>query len=177
MNKKKWYIVHTLSGSEDKVKANLDSRVKSENLSEKVDQIVIPTEQVSEIKRGKKKITERHFFPGYILIHMEMDDDTWFVIKSVPGVTGFIGPKRHPTPLSQKEVDNIMKRTREAREKPQPKVVLKKGEAVRVKEGPFFNFSGIIEEVMPDKGKLKVDVSIFGRFTPVELECWQVEKI
>ena len=174
---KKWYIVHTLSGAEDKVKANLDSKIEAENLKETIDEIIIPKEQVSEIKRGKRRILERKFFPGYLLIHMEMNDSTWLFVKKTPGVTSFIGSKRNPASVPEEEVDRILKKSEETQVKPLPKVAFERGETVRVIEGPFVNFNGIAEEVNLQKGKLKVAVSIFGRSTPVELEFWQVEKM
>jgi transcription termination/antitermination protein NusG len=172
-----WYIVHTQTGSEDKVKASLESRISQEKMQEEVSKVVIPTEQVSEIRSGKKRISQRKFFPGYILVEMELNEKTYLFVKSVPGVTGFIGLGKRPMPLPQKEVDNILKRTQETQVKPSPKVIFEKGEPVRVTEGPFLNFNGSIEEIHPEKGKIKVSVSIFGRSTPVELEYWQVEKL
>ena len=174
---KKWYIVHTLSGGEDKVKANLDAKIAAQSMQEDIDDIIIPKEQISEIKRGKRRILERKFFPGYILIHMEMNDTTWLFVKKTPGVTSFIGSKREPAVVPDEEVDKILKKSEETQAKPLPKVAFEKGETVRVIEGPFVNFNGLVEEVNPAKGKLKVAVSIFGRSTPVELEFWQVEKI
>jgi transcriptional antiterminator NusG len=138
---------------------------------------VIPTEQVSEVRSGKKKISQRKFFPGYILVEMELGEQSYMLIKTTPGVTGFIGLGKKPMPLSQHEVDNILKKTQETHVKPSPKVVFERGEQVRVTDGPFVNFNGTIDEVHPEKGKVKVSVSIFGRATPVELEYWQVEKI
>ena len=174
---KKWYIVHTLSGAEDKVKANLESKVDADSLGDLIDDIIIPKEQVSEIKRGKRRILERKFFPGYILIHMEMTDKTWLFVKKTPGVTSFIGSRRRPASVPDEEVEKILKKSEETQVKPLPKVGFEKGETVRIIEGPFVNFNGLVEEVTPQKGKLKVAVSIFGRSTPVELEFWQVEKI
>lgn len=174
---KQWYVVHTQTGSEDKVKTYLESKISTLGLSEQINRIVIPTEQVSEIRSGKKRISQRKFFPGYILVEMDFNEKTFLFIKAIPGVTGFIGLGRKPMPLPQKEVDSILKRTEETQVKPSPKVIFDIGEQVRVKDGPFVNFNGTIEEVHPEKGKLKVSVSIFGRSTPVELEYWQVEKI
>ena len=142
-----------------------------------IDQIIIPKEQITEVKLGKKKVLERKFFPGYILVHMEMNDDTWLFVKEIPGITTFIGPKRKPSPIPQEDVDKILQKAEESKEKPAPKVSFEKGEGIRVVEGPFVNFNGVVDEVYPEKGKLKVSVSIFGRTTPVELEFWQVEKI
>lgn len=174
---KQWYILHTLSGAEEKAKYNLDSRVKAQACEDKIDQVVIPKEQITEVKMGKRKVLERKFFPGYILVHMEMNDDSWLLVKNTPGITTFIGPKRNPSPIPQDEVDKILKKAEDSRSKPAPKVNFENGESLRVTEGPFINFTGVVEEVYPDKGKLKVNVSIFGRTTPVELEFWQVEKI
>ena len=174
---KNWYVVHTQTGLEDKVKNHLENKISSVGLGEEIGKVVIPTEQVSEIRSGKKRISQRKFFPGYILVEMEFNEKTFLFIKTIPGVTGFIGLGKRPMPLPQKEVDSILKRTEETQVKPSPKVIFGKGEQVRVKEGPFVNFNGTIEEIHPEKGKLKVSVSIFGRSTPVELEYWQVEKI
>jgi transcriptional antiterminator NusG len=174
---KKWYIVHTLSGTEERAKANLDSRIEAFRMQELIDQVVIPKEQVTEVRLGKKRILERKFLPGYLLVHMEMNDDTWLFVKKTPGIASFIGPGRKPTPISEEEVEKILKKAEESKSKPAPKVTFEKGESVRVIEGPFVNFTGVVEEVHTEKGKLKVSVSIFGRTTPVELEFWQVEKI
>jgi len=174
---KNWYILHTQTGHEDKVKSNLENRLKDSPLKDLISQILIPTEKVSEVKEGKKKIFERKIFPGYVLIQMEMTDESWYLVRNAPGVTGFVGPGKKPTALSKTEIDNIIKQTEEKKEKPIPKVAFEKGEGVRVKEGPFTNFNGAIEDVNPVKQKLKVMVSIFGRATPVELEYWQVEKL
>jgi transcriptional antiterminator NusG len=174
---KNWYVVHTQTGSEDKVKSYLESKVASEGLQELISKVVIPMEQVSEVRSGKRKISSRKFFPGYLLVEVELDEKTYFIIKTTPGVTGFIGLGKKPMPLPQHEVDDILKRTEETQVKPSPKIIFEKGEQVRVTEGPFVNFNGSIEEIHPEKGKLKVSVSIFGRATPVELEYWQVEKI
>lgn len=174
---KNWYVVHTQTGSEEKVKTYLENRLITEGLQDLITKIIIPTEQISEVRAGKKRISQRKFFPGYLLLEMELDEKTYLFIKKTPGVTGFIGLGKRPMPLPQAEVENILKRTEETQVKPSPKVVFEKGEQVRIKDGPFVNFNGTIEEVRPEKGKLKVSVSIFGRATPVELEYWQVEKI
>ncbi len=175
---KKWYVVHTLTGKEEQVKASLEAQVKSENLDHLISRILIPTEKVSEItKQGKKRITKRHYFPGYILMQMELTDKVWYLIKNIPGVTGFIGAGKKPIPLEEEEIKSILRQTEERKEKPVPKGVFEKNETIRIKEGPFTNFNGVIEEVYPEKGKLKVSVSIFGRSTPVELDYWQVERI
>lgn len=174
---KQWYILHTLSGAEEKAKANLEARIKVYNYEEVIDEVVVPKEQVTEVKMGKKKVIERKFFPGYILVHMEMNEDSWLFVKKTPGITTFIGPRRKPSPIHQEEVDKILLKAEETKAKPAPKVSFEKGESVIVIEGPFINFNGVIEDVYPEKGKLRVNVSIFGRTTPVELEFWQVEKI
>jgi len=172
-----WYVVHTQTGSEEKVKTSLENRIAAEGLQNIISKVIIPTEQVSEIRSGKKKISQRKFFPGYLLLEMELSEKTYLFVKTSPGVTGFIGLGKKPMPLSQEEVDNILKRTKDTEVKPSPKTVFEKGEQVRVNEGPFLNFNGTIDEIHPEKGKVKVSVSIFGRSTPVELEYWQVEKI
>ncbi len=174
---KKWYVLHTQTGQEEKVKAGLESRIEAKSLEDKVSNILVPTEKVSEVKEGKRRILHRKFFPGYVLIEMELDEETWYLIKSTPGVSSFIGSGNKPLPLKESEIKVIIQQTKEKKEKPQPRVLFEKNEAVRIKEGPFTNFSGVIEGVNPDKQKLKVMVSIFGRSTPVELEYWQVEKI
>jgi len=174
---KNWYVVHTQTGLEDKVRTVIESRALALGISDAISKIVIPTEQISEVRSGKKRVSERRFFPGYILVEMELDSHTYSFIKNIPGVTGFLGAGRKPIPLPQGEVENILKRTEETKLKPSPKTIFEKGEQIRVKEGPFMNFNGTIDDIHPEKGKLKVSISIFGRSTPVELEYWQVEKI
>jgi len=174
---KRWYVVHTQTGLENKVKQALENKIASQGLGDFISKVIIPTEQISEVRSGKKKISQRRFFPGYLIVEMELNEKTYSDIKTTPGVTGFIGLGKRPMPLSETEVENILKRTEETQTKPSPKIVFEKGEQVRVNEGPFVNFNGTIEEVHPERGKLKVSVSIFGRATPVELEYWQVEKI
>ena len=174
---KNWYVIHTQTGIEEKVKASLEKKISAEGLQDLITSVIIPTEQVSEVRAGKKKITQRKFFPGYLLVEMDLSEQTYLFVKNSPGVTGFIGLGKKPVALPKEEVDNILKRTKETAAKPSPKIVFEKGEQVRVNEGPFLNFNGTIEEVYPEKGKVKVSVSIFGRSTPVELEYWQVEKV
>ena len=174
---KQWYVVHTQTGREERVKTTLESRAAQHSMQDRITQVLIPTEKISEIKAGKKKISTRKFFPGYVLVEMELSDETWYLVKNTPGVSGFIGSGRKPLPLKADEVAGIIKQAEEKKEKPTPKVIFEKGESVRVKEGPFVNFNGTVEEANPNKGKLKVLVAIFGRTTPVELEYWQVEKI
>jgi len=173
----KWYVIHTQTGAEEKAKAGLESRMATTALKDYIAEVVVPTEQVSEIRGGKKRITSRKFFPGYILVQMEMNKDSWYLVKSTPGITGFIGPGRRPTPISEDEVKSIVQRTEDTETKPSPKITFEIGESVRISEGPFANFNGSVMEVYPERGKLKVSVSIFGRSTLVELEYWQVEKI
>lgn len=174
---KKWYVIHAQTGSEEKVKSSIERRVEANNMKDLISRVLIPIEQVSEVKEGKKKISQRKFFPGYMLVEMEMTDETWYLVKNTPGVTGFIGERTKPVALKEEEVQTILKQTEERKVKPAPKVIFEKGESVRVIDGPFTNFNGVIEEINPDKGKLKVSVTIFGRSTPVELEYWQVERL
>ncbi len=173
---KQWYVVHTYSGFENKVKLSIMEQFRSTGLVERLGEIVVPTEQVVEVKGGKKRTTSRKFFPGYILIEMECDEQTWYLVKNTPKVTGFLGGNT-PTPLTDAEVQTVVKQMRGEVEKPKPKVEFEKGENIRVVDGPFINFTGVIDEVHPERGKLKVMVSIFGRTTPVELEMLQVEKV
>ncbi|MCI0404491.1 MAG: transcription termination/antitermination protein NusG [candidate division Zixibacteria bacterium] len=172
-----WYVVHTQTGAEEKARAGLESRMTATELKNFVSEIVVPTEQVSEIRGGKKRITSRKFFPGYILVKMEMTKESWYLVKTTPGITGFIGPGRRPTPISDEEVNAIVRRTEDTETKPSPKISFEIGEPIRIAEGPFANFNGSVMEVYPERGKLKVSVSIFGRSTLVEMEYWQVEKI
>ncbi len=175
---KKWYIIHTYSGYERKVKLNLEEQFS--NTPSKRDQfgeVVIPTEEVMEVRAGKKKLSTRKFFPGYIMISVVMDQDIWYMIKNTPKVTGFLGSAHDPIPLSDEEVGVIMAQIKGESSRPKPKFTFEKGENVRVIEGPFLNFNGVVEDVNLDKGKVRVMVSIFGRATPVELEFPQVERV
>ncbi|MBI3614958.1 MAG: transcription termination/antitermination factor NusG [Candidatus Omnitrophica bacterium] len=174
---KNWYVIHTLTGQEEKVRSSLQRIVDAEGAEGPVSQVLVPMEKISEVKAGKKKISERRVFPGYVLVQMALSDETWYRIKSTPGVSGFVGSGIRPVPLREEEVAQILQATQEKMEKPIPKVIFEKGEGVRITEGPFNNFDGTIEEINPEKGKLKVMVTIFGRSTPVELEYWQVEKV
>jgi len=174
---KRWYVVHAYSGFEKSVQRALTERIARAGMQEKFGQILVPVEEVVEMKSGQKSITERKFFPGYVLVEMEMDDDSWHLVKSTPKVTGFVGgTATKPTPISEKEVDKIMQQMQEGVEKPRPKVLFETGEMVRVKDGPFTDFNGSVEEVNYEKSRLRVSVTIFGRATPVELEFAQVEK-
>mgnify|MGYP001573619406 CR=1 FL=1 len=172
-----WYVIHTQTGQELKVKSNLDGKIGHGLLTEQISEVLVPTERVAEIRGGKKHISERKFFPGYLLIKMEMTDESWHLVRTTPGVTGFIGAGRRPVPLSEEEISEILRQTEERKDKPAPRVTFQRGEGVRVIEGPFTNFSGAIEEVNLNRGKLKAMVSIFGRQTPVELEFWQIERL
>ena len=173
----KWYVLHTQTGSEEKVKSSIENKIASSGLIDLVGEVVIPTEQISEIRGGKKNISRRKFFPGYILVEMVLNDETWYLVKNTPGVSGFVGAGKKPIPLKEKEVEAIVKEIEERKARPKPKVEFEKGDGVKVIGGPFVNFSGIVEEISPDKGKLKIMISIFGRSTPVELEYWQVERV
>ena len=174
---KRWYVVHAYSGFEKSVQRALEDRIRRADMSDMFGKILVPTEEVVEMKGGQKNISERKFFPGYVLVEMEMNDQTWHLVKSTNKVTGFVGgTSSRPTPISIKEVDQIMHQMQEGVEKPKPKVLFEVGEAVRVKEGPFTDFHGSVEDVNYDKSKLRVSVTIFGRATPVELEFGQVEK-
>lgn len=174
---KQWYVIHTQTGYEDRVKTAIEAKMKSVQAEGDVLQVLVPTEQVSEVKGGKKRISQRKFFPGYILVEMELTDETWYMIRTIPGVTGFVGAGSRPLPLKESEIDNILKQAKESKEKPIPKVLFEKGEAIRVTDGPFTNFNGTVEDTNLAKGKVKVMISIFGRATPVELETWQIEKV
>ena len=173
----RWYVVHAYSGFEKSVQRALVDRIARSGMQDRFGQILVPVEEVVEMKGGQKSISERKFFPGYLLVQMEMTDETWHLVKSTPKVTGFVGGRANkPTPITDKEVDNIMHQVQEGVEKPRPKVLFEVGESVRVKDGPFTDFHGNVEEVNYDKNKLRVSVLIFGRATPVELDFGQVEK-
>ncbi len=174
---KRWYVVHTYSQFEKSVQRALVERIAREGMQDLFGQILVPVEEVVELKSGQKNISERKFFPGYVLVEMDMTDESWHLVKNTPKVTGFLGGSAmKPTPISQKEVDNIMSQMQAGVEKPRPKVLFEVGESVRVKEGPFTDFHGVVEDVNYDKSKLRVAVTIFGRSTPVELNFGQVEK-
>jgi transcription termination/antitermination protein NusG len=173
----RWYVVHAYSGFEKSVQKALLERIRRAGMQEQFGEILVPVEEVIEMKMGQKSISERKFFPGYILVQMDMTDESWHLVKSTPKVTGFVGgTSTKPTPISEKEVANILQQVQEGVEKPKPKVLFEVGEAVRVTEGPFTDFHGNVEEVNYDKSKLRVSVMIFGRSTPVELDFGQVEK-
>lgn len=177
---RRWYIIHAYSGQEDRVKKNLEQRILTMDVKDKIFQVIVPTEEEMEYKDGQKKINLKKIFPGYILVQMEMDDDSWFVVRNTPGVTGFVSAEDEsdnrpkPVPLEQEEVDRILKQIRS--DEPRIKMGFASGQAIRVTEGPFIDFMGVVDEVYPDRLKIKVLVSFFGRETPVELDFLQVEK-
>ena len=174
---KRWYVVHAYSGFEKHVMRTLKERVALEGMEDKFGEILVPTEEVVEVRDGQRRTTERKFFPGYVLVNMELTDDTWHLVKSVPRVLGFIGGTAdRPAPISDKEADQILNRVEESVDKPRPKTVFEPGQEVRVIDGPFSDFNGVVEEVNYDKNRLRVAVTIFGRATPVDLEFDQVEK-
>ncbi|MEM7613298.1 MAG: transcription termination/antitermination protein NusG [Pseudomonadota bacterium] len=174
---KRWYIVHAYSNFEHKVKSSLEERIKLAGLEDRFGEILVPTEEVVEMREGQKRRSERKFFPGYVLVNMEMDDDTWHLVKEVPKVLGFIGGSSdRPAPITEREADVILQRVQEGVDKPRPKVLFEPGEVVRVTDGPFNDFNGVVEQVNYDKSKLRVAVQILGRSTPVELDFGQVEK-
>lgn len=174
---KRWYIIHTYSGFERKVAESLMSRVQVYGLQDKIGQILIPTEDVVEMKGGKKVVSSKLFFPGYILVEMDMSDETWHLVRSTPKVTGFVSQGNKPTPLTDEEVNQVVHRVSSADERPKPKFMFEKGETVKIIDGPFSNFTGLVEDVNLERSTLKVMVTIFGRATPVELEFVQVEKV
>ncbi len=174
---KRWYVVHVYSGFEKKIAQQVKEQAAQKGLADLIDDVLVPSEQVVEVRRGQKVNAEHKFFPGYVLVKMEMTDETWHLIKDTPKVTGFLGSKTRPSPISDAEAERIMKQTQEGVEHPRPSVLFEVGEQVRVADGPFTSFNGVVEEVDEEKGRVKVSVSIFGRSTPVELEYGQVEKI
>jgi transcriptional antiterminator NusG len=173
----RWYVVHVYSGFENKVKLTLQDRIARCSHPEKFGEILVPTEQVVELVKGKRKESSRKFYPGYILVRMELDDETWHIVNDTAKVTGFLGGREKPAPISDEEANQILERMETGKLKPQPKFVFEPGDEVRVIDGPFTNFNGTVEDVNPEKGKIKVLVSIFGRSTPVELEFVQVTKL
>lgn len=179
---KQWFVLHTLSGQENKVKESIARRMKMEEVEDLMGEVLIPTEQVSEVKHGKRTTTTRKFYPGYVLINMALYDEaktlvdrTWYFIQDIPGIIGFADGD-HPVPLRDEEVNSILNQIEEKKEKVKPKIEFEAGETVKINDGPFQNFNGVIDEIDPERGRLKVSVSIFGRSAPVELEYWQVER-
>ena len=173
---KQWYVVHTYSGYENRVKEMLQERIKGNNKTEFFGEVLVPSENVVELVKGEKKTTSRKFFPGYILVNMELNDETWHIVKNTPKVTGFVGEGTKPTPVPEKDVKEIINQITQGTLKPKPKTVFEKGDSIRIVDGPFTNFNGLVDEVKPDKGRLRVLVSIFGRSTPIELDFLQVKK-
>jgi transcription termination/antitermination protein NusG len=174
---KRWYVVQAYSGYEHKVKESLEERIKQAGIQDKFDEIIVPTEEVVEMREGKKRKSQRKFYPGYVLVNMLMDEQSWHLVRQTPRVIGFIGgTSDRPAPITEREAQNILQRMQEGVDKPKPKVMFEPGEVVRVTEGPFTDFNGVVEEVNYEKSRLRVAVLIFGRSTPVELEFGQVEK-
>jgi transcription termination/antitermination protein NusG len=170
-----WYVVHSYSGYENKVKKNLEQRIETMGMQSKIFRVVVPTEEEVEIRDGQRRTSRRRVFPGYILVQMVMDDESWYVVRNTPGVTGFVGSGTRPTPLSEEEVEKILRRMET--EQPRIKVSFRAGETVRITEGPFADFMAVVDELYPDRGKVRVLVSFFGRETPVEMDFLQVERI
>ncbi len=178
----KWFVIHTLSGQEQKVKDSIEKRLKSEEMGEYIQEVLVPIERIAEIRNGKKSVTTRKLYPGYVFVNMALLDENnriiekpWYFIRDTQGIIGFVGGDR-PTPSDASEIDVIKAQMAESEDREKPKVSFNIGETVKINDGPFLNFSGVIEEIDPDKGKLKVTVNVFGRNTPVELEYWKVEK-
>ena len=174
---KQWYAIHTYSGFEGRVKASIEEKIKSLNLEEKITHVLVPTEDVMELKEGKKRVSTKKFFPGYVLVEMELTDETGHLIKNIPKVSGFIGTDNKPSPLLDEEVQNILKQMETGVIVTKSKAQFQRGDSVRIADGPFLGFTGMIDEVDPEHGRLRVMVSIFGRSTPVEVEFLQVEKV
>ena len=174
-NKKRWFVVHTYSGYEERVKKNLEQRIKYMDSGEEISQVIIPTEVEIEVKNGQRRNVDKKILPGYILVQMELSDQSWNIVRNTPGVTGFVGSGNKPTPLKEEEVDQILKQM--AAEAPRVKVGFRKGQSIRVTDGPFIDFVGVVDDISPAKGKVKVLLSLFGRETPVELDFLQMEKL
>ena len=174
---KQWFVVHTYSGFEDKVAEAIQSRAKIFGMADRVTRVLVPTEKVVEVRNKQKRETEQKFFPGYVLIEMDLTDDTWHLVRSTPKVTGFVGSGAKPVPLPQDQVDDILRQMEAGAEKPKPKSVFQRGDKVRVIDGPFVNFQGVVDDVSAERGRMKVSVPVFGRPTPVDLEYYQVERL
>ena len=174
---KQWYVIHVYSGFERKVAQSIEDQVLQKGIGDEIEQVLVPMEEVVEMRRGAKVSSERKFFPGYVLVKMEMTDETWHLVKNTPKVTGFLGGRGRPTPISEAEAQRIIHQVQEGIERPKPSIIFEIGEQVRVADGPFTSFNGMVEEVDEERARLKVAVSIFGRSTPIELEYSQVEKL
>lgn len=174
---KNWYVVHTQAGMENKARENILSSARADDMEDRITQVLIPTEEVVEIRDGKRTISTQKMFPNYVIVEMDYDEETWSLIKNTPGITGFVGPGRKPIALSEDEVQNIMAHMNETEDKPRQKIVFETGETVKVIDGPFYNFTGYVAEINEERGRLKVMVDILGRSTPVELDFLQVEKV
>ena len=173
----KWYIIHTYSGFEQKVKNAILERAKAQSLDHLVTEVLVPTEMVEEMVKGERRLSARKFYPGYVLVHMELTDDSWHLVKDTPKVTGFMGSKTEPVAIPDEDAAKIINQMQEGIAKPKPKIQFEIGDKVQVTDGPFTNFAGVVDEVRPDRGRVKVMISVFGRPTPVELEFTQLEKI
>ena len=173
----KWYIIHTYSGFEQKVKEAIRERAKARGLDHLVSDVLVPTETVEEMVKGERKLSHRKFYPGYVLVKMELTDDSWHLVKDTPKVTGFVGSKDEPVAIPEEEAEKIIAQMKEGLERPKPKIRFETGDKVQVTDGPFANFTGVVDEVRPDRGRVRVMISVFGRPTPVELEFTQLEKI
>ena len=178
-NERHWYVLRVQSNKEDTVRESLEKRIKTAGLEGQITQVLVPTEKVSEIKGGKKRVSQRKIYPGYVIVEMALNDDTWYLVRETPGIGDFVGgaPNTKPVPMPQYEVDKILGEAERETEQPKLKIEFREGDAVKITEGPFENFSGVVQEVVPSKGVVKVEVTIFGRPTPVELEYWQIESI
>jgi transcriptional antiterminator NusG len=173
----RWYVLHVYSGFENKVSEAIMEKAKQHGLEDRVEQILVPMEEITEVRRGQKVAAERKFFPGYVLAKLDMNDEVWHLVKDTPKVTGFLGAGNKPSPITEKEANQLLKQIQEGVERPRPSILFDIGEAVKVAEGPFASFNGVVEDIDEEKGKIKVSVSIFGRATPVELDFTQVEKV
>ncbi len=173
---KKWYAIHAHTGQENRVRDNLTKLIEKKSLQERIGQVLVPSEEVAEVKGGRKRVTTRKFFPGYVLVELDLDDEIWTLVKETPGVSGFVGAGREPVPLDEGQVQNVIDQMRGESKRPKPKVTFERGDRVKVTEGPFTNFIGTIEEVNSERGRVKLMVEIFERLTPLELEFWQLER-
>jgi len=174
---KRWYAIHAHTGQENRVRDNLTKIIEKQDLQDKIGQVLVPSEEVAEVKGGRKRVTTRKFFPGYVLVQLDLDDEIWTLVKEIPGVSGFIGAGRKAVPLEDEEVQIVIEQMRGESKRPKPKVTFERGDKVKVTEGPFTNFIGTIEEINSERGRVKLMVEIFERLTPLELEFWQLERV